>query len=362
MSAVADIIGVGTVLPAPEPTLVPARPEVGEGSWPAYRLADKAGSPDFPARRLRRLGRAQAMALSAVKRALGATQPPLEPDLRTCVCVGTGWAEIGDEVLFLTKMIEQGELGASPTKFANSVHNALASQLALEFGWSAENHTFTHSALSFEAALTAAWLLFRTGRAQRVVACGIDSLAEFLEIRGHLLGRMDDGSGPLEPLTGPPRQGTIPGEGGGALILAPPDAASARLARVEAVRARGMVPSTRDLSLLDWLRVQAADMELDLSGVDLVLLGANQDVRLEGQYRGVVEGLSARAFGVYRHRTGDFDTASAVAAVLGVRAIQAGAVPEEVRVVAGDADAEVRRVLLVHQSLEGYRSLVMLGV
>jgi len=100
----------------------------------------------------RRWGRLQTMSLLAAKRAL------LPEILNGCaaqtgVYVGTGMGSLGETAVFLENMILQKENFPKPANFVNSVHNAVASTLGLEFGLKGENITVAHREISFDAAL-----------------------------------------------------------------------------------------------------------------------------------------------------------------------------------------------------------------
>jgi 3-oxoacyl-[acyl-carrier-protein] synthase II len=369
----ADVLGLGEVRPAPIPSnrAAPA-PLGGEARWAAHRLEAEPGQGLFPAARLRRLGRAQAMALSAVKLAVSSREGAALDGGSTAasVSVGTAWAEIGDEVAFLENLVRRGEIGARPTYFANSVHNALASQIALEFGLRGENYTFTHDALSFESALLEGVRILRARRADRAVVVGADALTDFLELRGHLLGRFREDPSPLEPLGAPPEgrpalPGTLPGEGAAAFVLGPAGAAHAPLARLAALEARGPRAVAPPLEVPDEL----AFLERALPPAarpGFVLLGASGDASLDAVYRGVLEGLEPRlaeaaGAGVYRHATGDFETASALGLALAVRIVSERRLPEEVRCLEGRGapGPPDSGVLLYHLSRPGQRSAML---
>jgi len=366
----ADIVAASALRPGSTPLLRPAPAAVAQGEWPAYRL-DAAGERSLsPPDRIKRLGRGQAMAIVAVKRALdGCTASPARGS-STAVSVGTAWAEEGDEITFLENLIKLGEKGAKPAFFVNSVKNALASQLALTFGYQGENQTFAHDALSFESALWQGAHLVRVGRAAHAVVCGVDALIELHEMQGHLLGFFATRPAPLAPLAAGPAsvgQGTIPGEGAAAFVLTPPGATAAPLARLVSVRGRGPLQRAPALAVRDELAfveqgLREASVEPDELG--LLLVGANGDSALDAVYAEVVQGLRARApglaVGVYRHLTGDFPTASALGFELAVRAVASRTVPSEVRRVAG-SPANIERVLLYHLASAGYHSTAIVS-
>lgn len=367
----ADVLGLGVLRPGAQPVLNPAPPAAAKGDWPAYRLEARPGEDVIPRVKLKRLGRAQAMALTVVHHALeGCGQGVAEEQGLVGVCVGTAWAEFKHELAFLENMIRRGEIGARPAFFANSVHNALASKIAMEYGWQGENHTFTHDELSFESALWQGLKLLSTGRASRAVVCGVDGLTDFLEMRGHLLGLYHDDPSPLAPLDrGGELRGTIPGEGAAAFVLAPAGAATAPLGRVIGVLSRGG-PSSQgsvDANKQQRFILQALhSMAVDPGSVDAVLLGANGDAPLDRLYGEVLSlvrpslGQGCWA-GVYRHLVGDYATASALGLALALRLISERSMPPEVRAIGPDPTCPAGRVLLYHLSGAGHHTAMVVS-
>jgi len=366
----ADIVAAGAVWPGPVPVTRPAPAAVAQEPWSAYRLdAATEQSLAIPGR-IKRMGRGQELAIGAVQRAINNCPEPPARGGGTAVSVGTAWAEEGDEITFLENLIKLGEKAAKPAYFVNSVKNALASQLALTFGFQGENQTFAHDALSFESALWQGAHLLRAGRARHAVVCGVEALVEFQEIHGHLLGWYGTDPSPLAPLVGPKRaagQGTLPGEGAAAFILTAPGMMASPLARLVGMRARGPLQRSPVLTA----SAELAFVEQALSGagaklddVWLLLMGANGDPALDGLYAEVAQGLRARApglaVGVYRHRCGDFATASALGFETAVRAVAGRTVPGEVRIVAG-TPRSIERALLYHVTSAGTHSAILVS-
>ena len=367
----ADIVAAGAVWPGPLPVTRPAPAAVAQELWSAYRLDAATVQSLSPPERIKRMGRGQEMAIGAVKRAIDNCAEPPARGGQTAVSVGTAGAEEGDEIVFLENLIKLGEKAAKPAYFVNSVKNALASQLALTFGFQGENQTFAHDALSFESALWQGAHLLRASRARHAVVCGVEALVEFQEIHGHLLGRYGTDKTPLAPLSAEKRaagQGTLPGEGAAAFVLAAPGTMTAPLARLVSVRARGPLqrsPVLAASSELAFIEQALRDASTRLDEIGLVLLGANGAPDLDAIYAEVAHGLAAQtpglAVGVYRHLTGDFATASALGFELAVRTVAAQAVPREVRVVAGTPDS-IHHVLLYHVTNAGHHSAIIVSV
>ncbi|MGC4114747.1 MAG: beta-ketoacyl synthase N-terminal-like domain-containing protein [Myxococcales bacterium] len=368
MTTRADILSLGELRPAPAPVSRPAPAKIAQGEWTAYRLDEATDAILSPPDRLKRLGRGQSMALEAVKRAISACPEAPEKGRGTAVSLGTSLAEEGDDIVFLQKIIEVGEKGAKPMYFVNSVKNALASQLALNNGWQGENQTFAHDALSFESALWLGARLLCAGRARHAVVCGVDTLIEFQEIHGHVVGHYRNDSKPLEPLAGYPRpcvqgpKGSVVGEGAAAFVLAKEDSGQKRLAKLIGVKSGGSLVRYPKLAVADelaYVKDAAAQMGLDWASVGMVLVGANADAALEPIYAGVAEGLKAVApkagVGVYKHLTGEYATASALGFALAVRTVAEKAVPAEVRQI---TPCTAGTVLLYHVGTAGYHSVM----
>ena len=368
VACAADIVAAGALLPGPVPVMRPAPAGFAQEPWPAYRLDAATEQSLNPPDRLKRMGRGQAMAIVAVKRALAAC--PVDgvpsPDDATAVSVGTAGAEEGDEIVFLENLIKLGEKAAKPAFFVNSVKNALASQLALSFGFRGENQTFAHDAMSFESALWQGARLVRAQRSRHAVVCGVEALIEFQEMHGHLRGWYGANPAPLAPLTAA-RRGTIPGEGAGAFVLTAPGTAAAPIARLLHVKSRGplqRLPILTGSGELAFLEQAMREADVSLDATWLVLLGASGDDGLDAIYRQVAQGLrtgwAGPRVGVYRHRTGDFATASALGFELAVRAVASRGVPSDVRVVMGEP-GPVERALLYHVSSAGYHSAIIVS-
>jgi hypothetical protein len=112
------------------------------------------------------LSRLQQMTLAAAKRCLPAGIDPV----RTCVAIGTALGSANEATAFVENLIARNEAEPLPARFTNSVHNALAAQVAIECGFKGMNSTPTCHEISFEAALWHALQELRAGTASVAVA------------------------------------------------------------------------------------------------------------------------------------------------------------------------------------------------
>ena len=326
----------------------------------SFAMASCAGL--VPPGMARRIGRLQKMAIAAARLAMQeAPAPPADP-ANVAVCVGTGLGSQTETAEFVENMIRLGEAEPKPARFVNSVHNSIASQLAIAWGFSGENHTFTHQSISFDLALWQAVQLLRTGRAERVLACGADELSPYLlsvaSSRRRWRGKVST------PLVKTYAKG-IPGEGCAAFVLARCDASygAPRVAalHVAPLNARN-APAVDRLRELEFVGSALGRAGRGIRDVDFVLTCDNGDSDEDSAYVEVLNALSAAAghplrTGRFKQFCGDFYTASAIGFAAAVRMVQEKRVPPEIAAAApcqADPGSPVRNVLLYNLSRTGH--------
>lgn len=143
-------------------------------------------------RRLKRLSQ-MALALSAGARQQAGGIPP------GAVFLGTAWGSLSETHDFLGALFESEERFASPTDFIGSVHNAPAGQIALGAGAQGPNLTLSGGDHSFEQALFAAEYL--AGPETPVLVAGVDEghekLSPLFDPSVSIDGDLSDGGGAL---------------------------------------------------------------------------------------------------------------------------------------------------------------------
>lgn len=351
-SSTIRVLGLGLMPPGrvPVPFALPA--ETGLPPTPAYVCPERPGAGLFAAGQLRRLGRAQRMALVAAKQALDSAGADLAGE-DVAVLIGSGLSSQNDTYAFLGNMIRQNEQDPMPSLFVNSVHNAMASQIALHYGFTGENHTFTHRSISFELALQQACRVLATGRARHALVCGVDevcsySLAVEMEF-GWFRGDAADAA-----------RGSLPGEGAAALLLTASQE-PAHGVRVAAVACR---PVTRNAEVA-FIDRTLAEIDLSLADVDFFLFGANGDAETDRHYGTVERAVSAAAgrdvaFGTYKQLCGEFCSASALGTAIAAAALRDGRLPDEIVLRAPEPGRPLARTLVYHLSPFGYHSACVL--
>jgi 3-oxoacyl-(acyl-carrier-protein) synthase len=298
----------------------------------------------------------------AAQQALTNVAIPPEAHERAAVCLGTGLGELGETAAFLENLIRLDEREPRPTCFTNSVHNSLASQVAIQLKFGGENHTVTHGPVSFELALWQALVLLKTGRAGYVLALGVDELNPYAAYAGADLGLWRLTGGPQPP-------GTFPGEGAAAFLLGGPILGRGA-PYIKGVKARPL--DARDLSRVspaaevDFLQQTVTAAGLNLGDLDLILTGADSEAQLQDLYLPTLTALGRAAgreigYGLYKNLCGEFCSASAIGLGLAVEILQGNRIPPGFVVRGGREPAGLNNILLYQIARPGFHSACLVG-
>jgi 3-oxoacyl-[acyl-carrier-protein] synthase II len=182
-------------------------------------------------RNLRPIDRTARLLLAAAQRALDASgwTPERLATHDAGLVVGTTFCSVRTIAEFDRRALQLGPSYASPLDFANSVINAAAGQAAIWHGLRGVNSTVSSGEASGLLAIACATELIRNGRAEALLAGGVEELC-FESFLGHLrAGRLTEG----EPLPFDARRaGFALAEGAGLLMLEDAEAAAERGATI----------------------------------------------------------------------------------------------------------------------------------
>jgi 3-oxoacyl-[acyl-carrier-protein] synthase II len=215
-------------------------------------ISDFAPRTYLGGRNLRPLDRTGQLAAVAAELALADSgwTAALREQQDVGLVLGTTFGSVRTIAEFDRRAMREGPEYASPLDFANTVINAAAGAVAIWHRLRGVNSTIAAGAASGLHAIGYAAQLIRAGRASRLLAGGAEELCfeSYLgAARAGLLAPAD--AGPPAPYDRE-RQGYVPGEGAGFLVLESADSAAARgariLGRVEAFHAAYDSPRSTD--------------------------------------------------------------------------------------------------------------------
>jgi 3-oxoacyl-[acyl-carrier-protein] synthase II len=184
---------------------------------------------------VRRLSRICRMAVAACR--LAAEDAGLEGGARLGLSVGSEYGDFRSGAEFFNGFLRRGPGGLSPMIFPNTVMNSMAAVVAIATGAKAPSVTINQATVAGDLAVLRGAALIASGRADAVIAGGVDEI--FLDVYRGLCAL-----GALSPMAGGAREGCRPysadhnglviGEGATFLVLEEREAARARGARIMA--------------------------------------------------------------------------------------------------------------------------------
>jgi 3-oxoacyl-[acyl-carrier-protein] synthase II len=237
----------------------------GPRQLPAFRAQTGRLEEFLPKRTLRRVDHYSRMALLGAHLAL-ADAGMLGSDLsRLGVVVASGYGATATTFAFLDSIIDDGDLCASPTHFANSLHNVAAANISILLGAKGPSLTVSQFEMSVGSALLSARQWLAEGRVDSLLFGAVDEVSELV---GYLQHRK---RGPLPSAAASPLnfqvESSIVGEGAAFLLLTREDEGPAYCG-IDAVQTGTLRPG-----------------EFSLDAGAFLLLGADGRRELGARYR-----------------------------------------------------------------------------
>ncbi len=322
-----------------------------------------------PVRR-RRMSRLQQMAVAAARQSVAWLDERGRAGNRVSVAFGTGFGSLNETAAFVENMILKEERAPRPSCFTNSVHNSLASQVALELGLKGPNVTAVQREISFEAALFQGAATLRNGDADLLIAGAADELNQYALAAGLRWGFWNGEPRPVAPFHergGEPGR-TLPGEGCVVFSVGRAEDCASSLARLRCVRigravldARGRVDARGEAA---WIHHALVQDGIAPGEVDLLLTSANGRRVLDDPCAAVAAEFGRMAgkeipCGTYKQCCGEWRSASAFGLLTAIGLLR-GSIPlaAVARPVAGDVPSRCRRVALYTLTLGGNKALL----
>jgi len=170
-----------------------------EGDCPVLKANLNSLERFIPKRRLRRVAPFTRMALLAVFEVLEKSGIKVEGDERTGVIFGIGYGPLTTSFEFLDSIIDGGDDCASPTTFAKSVHNSLASDVAIALNISGPTVSLSMFEQTCAGVLQLASLWLERHEVDRVIVGFGDEYHEVLDsVRQRELDKVEE-----QPVTVP---------------------------------------------------------------------------------------------------------------------------------------------------------------
>ncbi|MFS4454849.1 beta-ketoacyl synthase N-terminal-like domain-containing protein [Maribacter sp. 2304DJ31-5] len=272
------------------------------------------------------------------------------------IIVGTGLGCLGDSEKFLSDIIDNNEQYLTPTRFIQSSHNTVAGQIALDMGCKGYNYTYVHATVSFESGLWDAKMQLELGEAENILVGGVDELVDHHIDTHKLIGHIKEEPQAPEELLTSVTKGNKVAEGSHFFVLSNQKRSFtyARFLGIDTFNA--LTPEQVPLKIEDFLKRQ----EMELSDMDLVVLGYNGDVEYDGYYHNLSAGILADIPQIYyKHVSGEFDTATGFAFWMANQMLRTQHIPDVLKV-NGKTPEKVETILLYNQYRGKNHSIVLL--
>jgi len=272
----------------------------------AGMMAQEVLASQLPAKLIRRIKRLARLTLLLASEAHADMATKADKEQPAAVFMGTGWGALSETWDFLHRLTESAEQFPSPIDFVGSVHNSPAGQAAMLFNATGANVTASGGDYSFEQALLAAQTLLPESGQSALLIGADEAHAEF------------------SPLLDPSITAENLADGGGALYVNRQGHQARCLVRLSFYGRGGGDDLPEQL-------IAALGGATGIRGrTAAVLAGIPAAGRAEGDRQ------LARFFDLigaplplcpYRDFTGEFASASAVAAIMAAAFVEAGRVP-----------------------------------
>jgi len=187
----------------------------------------------FPKRALRRIDYFSKMTLLSACLALKDANQLDADRSRTGVVIASGYGALKTTFDFLDSYLDFGYACSSPTHFSNSVHNAAAAHVSIQFKATAPSLTVTQFEMSAPSALLSAQQWLAEGRVDQVLFGAIDEHCDVLRYCRQQFFAAGE-QGPLQPFLFE-QQTAVVGEGATFFVLTP-ETESAKYAHIDGLK------------------------------------------------------------------------------------------------------------------------------
>ena len=245
------------------------------------------------------------------------------------IITGTGMGCIEDSDKFLKSIIENNEEFLTPTSFIQSTHNTVGAQIALGLQCKGYNFTYVNGAVSFESALMDSKMKIEEEEAKTILCGGIDETSSHSMSLLELAGFIKDKNQLPDSVLNSTTRGAVFSEGATFFML-------------ENEKKAHTYAEVLDVTIINKLSVEEVETEaqkflesnnLQISDIDVVILGYNGDVEFDTYYKTLSENTFANTPQVYyKHLSGEYNTASAFGLFVGAKIIKTNEIPAVLKI------------------------------
>jgi 3-oxoacyl-(acyl-carrier-protein) synthase len=271
------------------------------------------------------------------------------------IITGSGMGCLKDSEKFLESIINNDEQYLTPTSFIQSTHNTVGAQIALALECKSYNVTYVHQANSFESSLIDTMLMIDEG-ATPVLVGGVDEIGPHSTRFHKLVGHIKEKETLQNGLLNSGSEGAVFSEGAQFFVIGEKETDKTR-ARLE------------DVAIYDHLKKDEVESslhrflnenKLQVSDIDMVVLGINGDIRFDDYYHGLRDNIFASTLQIYyKHLSGEYNTASAFGFWTACKLLESQSVPEILKLNHIETGS-IYNVLLYNQYLGKSHSFTLL--
>jgi len=246
-------------------------------------------------------------------------------EIPEAIVTGSGMGCLRDSEKFLKNIVDNDEQFLTPTAFIQSTHNTVGAQIALGLGCKAYNITYVHDATSFETSLIDAMMMMDEGE-QNILVGGVDEIGSYTTDLHKLVGHVKEDVS--DSLLNSNTKGAIYSEGSQFFVLEKEkkDNSYAQLLAIE------IYNELSENEVAQKLDSFLKDNNLDISEIDLAVLGLNGDVDYDSYYTSLQGSILKETPQVYyKHFSGEYNTASAFGMWTACNIMKNQDIPESLR-------------------------------
>lgn len=272
------------------------------------------------------------------------------------IIVGTGLGCLGDSEKFVSDIIKNDEQYLTPTRFIQSSHNTVAGSIALDMGCKGYNFTYVNTSISFESSLWDAKLQLQANEATHILVGGVDEMVDHHVDTHRFIGHVKDKPVAMEEVLSSHTKGAVIGEGSHFFVLSNKKGEST----YSKLTALNIYNTLKKENIAEVITGFLKDNHLLLKDIDGVILGNNGDIEYDHFYTDLCSSIFENTPQlVFKHLSGEFDTATGFGFWLANKIFKTGIVPEIVKL--NDKNiTEPKRLLLYNQYRGRNHSLVLL--